>query len=591
MQFIGFCNQITRLLFGGAILAGGMIWSFSVDAQTPQIGKLLYEKLAKTQQEYQEAMATGDSLAVAETCYLMGKRYGAFGDYLTAQKWFIRSLRIREPLGPSEDIGKVYLRMTENEVIQKHYQIAMQYALRAEANMHAAHSIQGQLSANNVLAGVYELGWKMNREKPGTAPMAPVNALDSSLYYLRRAEKMAIALNKPYEIALIYNCMGKTLALNNAGRAILYLKKAYAIYSPTQQPYPLINLSQELADCYLKLGQPLVAKKWLDAATRMRDSTGHGDYWQNRNIEEVYTKIYKQTGQWSQAFDHQEKYLSLLVQTMNADREGAIARSAMLYEMEKKEGKLKAQQKELALRQENLKAQQKLIFITTVLFVLAGIASVVFYWLFRKYLRISGHNAKLVKEQNHRVKNNLQSITSLLGLQFNRLTDSAARQAVEESLLRVEAMALVHQRLYDGDRLVEVDMTQYIPELVGGVLRSFSFDHIGQVYDLKPIWLNADAAINVGLLLNELVTNSCKYAFPFHPKPVLEIGCLEENRRIRIWFSDNGPGFIPSVKGNSFGMKLIDMITEKLNGRKSFSADRGCKFTLSFDCQALAMSS
>ncbi|WP_168207756.1 sensor histidine kinase [Spirosoma sp. KCTC 42546] len=582
---------MARLLFGGAILACGMIWAYSVNAQTPQVGKLLYEKLAKTQQEYKEAMATGDSLAVAETCYLMGKRYGALGDYLTAQKWFIRSLRIREPLGPSEDIGKVYLRMTENEVIQKHYQAAMQYAHRAEANMRVAHSIQGQLSANNVLAGVYELGWKMNHERPGAILMAPANSLDSSLYYLRRAEKMAIALNKPYEVALIYNCMGKTLALKDARHSIQYLKKAYAIYGPMKQPYPLINISQELADCYLKLGQPGVAKKWLDTATHMRDSTGHGDYWQNRNIEEVYTKLYKQTGQWRLAFDHQEKYLSLLVQTMNADREGAIARSAMLYEIEKKEGKLKAQQKELALRQESLKAQQRLIIITTVLFLMAGVACVFFYWLFRKYLRISGHNAKLVREQNHRVKNNLQSITSLLGLQFNRLTDSAARQAVEESLLRVEAMALVHQRLYDGDRLVEVDLTHYIPELVGGVLRSFSFDHIRQEYDLRPIWLNADAAVNVGLLLNELVTNSCKYAFPFHPKPVLEIGCQEENGRIRIWFSDNGPGFMPSAKGNSFGMKLIDMITEKLKGKKSFSANKGSQFTLSFDCQALTMSS
>ncbi|MVM38369.1 hypothetical protein GO730_13605 [Spirosoma sp. HMF3257] len=575
-------KQVTRLVLSIAVCMSSLVLTFSVLAQTPPIGKLLYEKLAKTQQEYQEALATGDSMEVAEKCYLMGKRYGALGDYLTAQKWFIRSLRIREPLGPSEDIGKVYLRMTENQVILKQYQPALRYARKAYLNLQSVHSKHRMMNANTVLAGVHELGWRMNREKPGSSPGA---SLDSALYYFKQAEQEALSLNEPLDIAIIYTCLSEVLKVKDARQAIPYLQKAYAIHSRMQQPYGIINLAQKLADCYLELGQPILAKKWIDTAANVRDRTRHGDYLQNRSIEETYTKLYKQTANWKQAFDHQAKYYSLLIQSVNEDREGAIAKAEMLYESEKKEVKLKAQQQELALRQENLKAQQKLTFITMGLFMLAGITCVVFYWLFRKYRRISGHNAKLVKEQNHRVKNNLQSITNLLGLQFNRLTDSAARQAVEESLLRVEAMALVHQRLYDGDRLVEVDLRQYIPELVGGVLRSFSFGHVSPVYSLDPIWLHADSAINVGLLLNELVTNSCKYAFPLSPKPILEIGCSQANRQIQIWFSDNGPGFSPAVKGNSFGMKLIDMITEKLKGKRSFSVDNGSHFSLSFELQ------
>nr|WP_262923874.1 sensor histidine kinase [Spirosoma liriopis] len=225
--------------------------------------------------------------------------------------------------------------------------------------------------------------------------------------------------------------------------------------------------------------------------------------------------------------------------------------------------------------------------MTTVLFGITAIGCLVFYWLFRKYRRLSEHNAKLVKEQNHRVKNNLQSITSLLGLQYNRLTDPAAREAVEESLLRVEAMALVHQRLYDGERLVEVDLREYIPELVSGVLRSFNFNHVQPKYTLSPIWLDADRAISVGLLLNELVTNSCKYAFPDHPNPALAISCQEVNGKLNVLFVDNGPGFTPKPKANSFGMKLMDMITQKLKGKSYFNMDNGCSFTLSFDLSTL----
>ncbi|GAB4017381.1 hypothetical protein GCM10028773_13630 [Spirosoma koreense] len=555
-------------------------------AQAPPIGKFLYEKLANTKQEYRAAMASGDSLEVAETSYLMGKRYSALGDYVTAQSWFIRSLRIREPLGLSEGIGKTYLRMAENAIEQKQYVDALRHTRTAMATFRSIHSAHGLMSAYNLLAGVYELGWKMNREKPGSAP--PVS-LDSSLYYFHQAERLALALNKPYDIANIYACLGRALAHRDIHQAIPYLKKAYAIDIREKQLYGVINLSQQLADCYLGLRQPTLAKKWLDAATYVRDTARYGDYLQNSRIEATYATYYRQTGQWKQAFEHQEKYFSARISALNADREGAIAQAGMRYESEKNAAKLKAQQQQLALRQQSLRTQERLNQVIEILLGVAGITCLVLYWLFRKYRRISGHNAKLVREQNHRVKNNLQSITSLLGMQYNRLTDSAARQAVEESLLRVEAMAIVHQRLYDGDRLAEINLAQYIPELVGGVLRSFNFGHVQPTYVLSPIWLHADAAIDVGLLLNELVTNACKYALPARPDPTLEIGCREQSGQITLWFADNGPGFTPAGQRNSFGMKLIDMVTQKLKGKKSFTMEDGCLFSLSFAHQESIM--
>lgn len=559
---------VRRLLFLGMALTG--LLSYSTSAQRPLVGKYLYEKLAKTQQEYKEAIATGDSMEVAEKCYLLGKRHSAVGDYVTAQAWFIRSLRIREPLGPSENIGKVHLRMAENHIVQRQHGQAMTHARQAMTNFSHVRSQHGEMGAFIVLAGVHDLGWRMNREKAGSIPEA---SLDSALFFFRKAERLAIALKKAPDIANVYLCMGKTLALRNGNLALPYLKKAYAINLEQKTPYSIINSLQELASCYLAIDQPLTAKKWLDQAAYVRDTARHGDYWQNGLLEEIYTKLYQQTGQWKLAFEHQQKHNQLRMEALNADREGAIAQAEMRYESEKKGVQLNA--------------QKRMTWMTTVLFGITAIGCLVFYWLFRKYRRLSEHNAKLVKEQNHRVKNNLQSITSLLGLQYNRLTDPAAREAVEESLLRVEAMALVHQRLYDGERLVEVDLREYIPELVSGVLRSFNFDHVQPKYTLSPIWLDADRAISVGLLLNELVTNSCKYAFPDHPKPALEISCQEVNGKLNVLFVDNGPGFTPKPKANSFGMKLMDMITQKLKGKSYFNMDNGCSFTLSFDLSTL----
>ncbi len=529
-------------------------------------------------------MATGDSLNVAEVCYKLGKCYSGIGDYVTAHAWFIRSLRIREPLGYSESIGRTYLRTAENRIRQNQYQEAMRDVRRAVVNFQHSQSRHGMMSADIVLASVYELGWQLNHEKSGVAAAV---SLDSSLYYFRRAERLALALNKPYDVANVYACMGRAIALRDGKQAIPYLEKSYLINLSENSPYGIINSLQQLATCYLAIGEPRTAKKWLDKATYVRDTARHGEYGQNRVLEETYAKIYEQTGQWQQAFVHQRNYYRFQVATLEEDRAGAISRMTMRYDNEKKEAQLRAQQQELALRHENLKVQQRLTFMSTLSFILTGVACIVFYWLFKKYRRISEHNAKLVKEQNHRVKNNLQSITSLLSLQFNRLIDPVAKQAVEESLLRVEAMALVHQRLYDGDRLVEIAVNQFIPELVEGVLRSYSLGNVRPTYSLSPVWIDADVAINIGLLLNELVTNSCKYALPFCPQPALNVGFQDVNGRFRVWVTDNGPGFVPSSKSSSFGMKLIAMITEKLKGKGIFSTKNGSRFTLSFDPQVL----
>ncbi|RYF72372.1 MAG: sensor histidine kinase, partial [Cytophagaceae bacterium] len=550
------------------LVAGAFVPVWSVVAQAPPpLGKRLYEKLAHTQQDYQAAMATGDSLEVAKACYLLGKRYSGLGDYVVAHGWYIRSLRIREPLGYSESVGRTYLRIAENQIRQRAFADAMVSSRRALVNFR--HDLQnnrakhGLMSAYIVAAGVYTLGEKLNREKPGTAP---TSSLDSSVYYYRRAEELALTLKKPYDLANVYTCLGEALALRDNEQAIAYLKKAYVINRSQKEAYGTINTAQQIAGCYLTLDQPLVAKTWLDLATKQRGSANLGDYEQNQILAERYKQYYAQTGRWQQAFEQQRRSYEFQVDALKADREGAIYHLGVRYETAKKDLQLQAQQQELALRRENLAAQRRLTFVSTILFLLTGVGCTILYWLLRKYQRLSEHNAKLVKEQNHRVKNNLQSITSLLGMQFNRLSDPAAKQAVEESLLRIEAMALVHQRLYDGDHLAEVDVRQFIPELVEGVLRIYSLAHIRPVYKLGPVWLSADVAINVGLLLNELVTNSCKYALPYHIQPMLEIGCMAEDGQLQIRFTDNGPGFTPIPKGNSFGMKLIKMITESLKG-------------------------
>jgi len=185
------------------------------------------------------------------------------------------------------------------------------------------------------------------------------------------------------------------------------------------------------------------------------------------------------------------------------------------------------------------------------------------------------------RNRNHRVKNNLQQVTNLLSLQSSRLTDEEAKKAVTEALLRIEAMALVHQRLYDGDRLVEINLSSFIPELIEGILRSYNYSHLQPEYRLDPIWLHVDSAIPMGLLINELVTNSCKYAFPFSPEPVIKVTCQLKKNQILLELTDNGPSFDLSQKTKTFGLKLLQIFSAQLKAESGFE-NKGTMFRLLF---------
>ena len=187
-----------------------------------------------------------------------------------------------------------------------------------------------------------------------------------------------------------------------------------------------------------------------------------------------------------------------------------------------------------------------------------------------------------MKEQNHRTKNNLQSVSDLLSLQLYNLSDPHAVIAMEESLLRVEAMTLVHRSLYMEDNLVEVNLQKYLPDLITGVLQSYRLNTINMVCNIDEIWIHSEKAITLGLIANELTTNACKYAFKNHVNPCLMIDCTYHSGKIVFCLQDNGPGFIMSRKKTSFGLGLIEMLTDQLGGISRFSSLSGCSFNLTF---------
>ena len=195
----------------------------------------------------------------------------------------------------------------------------------------------------------------------------------------------------------------------------------------------------------------------------------------------------------------------------------------------------------------------------------------------------NAQNEVLVKEIHHRVKNNLEIISSLLELQSRQTQDESAQLAMLESQARVKSMGLLHQKLFQNQEQVSIEMRDYFLKLSNNLLQTFNADdQIDVQIDMEPIELDMDTAIPIGLMVNELITNSLKYAFPDRRDGRIKLRLQQEDaEHLALSVADNGVGKVAgtSPKGTGFGSQLIQLLTQQLQGVMQESVGDGTSVT------------
>jgi two-component sensor histidine kinase/CHASE2 domain-containing sensor protein len=193
----------------------------------------------------------------------------------------------------------------------------------------------------------------------------------------------------------------------------------------------------------------------------------------------------------------------------------------------------------------------------------------------------------LLKEVHHRVKNNLQIISSLLNLQSGYIEDPVALNIFNESRNRVRSMALIHEKLYQSKDLAKIDLEDYLKTLTSGLQSSFSGRPapVRMTLEVEPIMLGVDAAVPCGLIVNELVTNCFKYAFGSNPGEIRISMKRTGESRLQLTVSDDGVGFPKDVdfrNTESLGMQLVTTLTDQLEGTLDLRNGCGTSFEISF---------
>jgi two-component sensor histidine kinase len=193
----------------------------------------------------------------------------------------------------------------------------------------------------------------------------------------------------------------------------------------------------------------------------------------------------------------------------------------------------------------------------------------------------------LLKEIHHRVKNNLQIVMSLLNSQSAYINNEPALTAIHDSQHRVHAMSLIHQKLYSSENVSSIEISLYIRELVSYLADSFdSGQRIRFEFDLEPLELDVSQAVPLGLILNEAITNSIKYAFPGKKNGIITISLSSNaDHTCILTISDNGIGLpvqFNTRKTGSLGMSLMNGLSEDLGGTFCLENDNGTIVTISF---------
>ena len=193
----------------------------------------------------------------------------------------------------------------------------------------------------------------------------------------------------------------------------------------------------------------------------------------------------------------------------------------------------------------------------------------------------------LLKEIHHRVKNNLMVISSLLNLQSRYIKDEASKNIFKESQNRARSMALIHELLYKSTDLKRINFGNYIKTIANELFRMYVTDQsiIKLNLDIEDVMVDINTAIPLGLIVNELISNSMKHAFPDGRSGIIDIIFKSDNGNYSLVVSDNGVGFSDEKDfrdTDTLGLKIVNSLTEQIDGTIRLDKINGTKFTIEF---------
>lgn len=481
------------------------------------------------------------------------ERRGLLGE---AAGYARQALRIGEALNDQKAIAQAYSDLSCLFWKRKKFEQALEYSLKAEAIFKKR--------------GIEDLDYDFTLYLTGNNYLE-LKDYDKALGYYLRAIKMGEKYGFYNNLSDVY------ISLIDLYTYLGFYEKAEEVSPQAIRYATLLDNAFLLMRSWLSvgklqnlMGQPAAAIQSLQTSLQVATDE-FGDNFFLQQVHQELAKAHAATGDYESAYAAMITYDEYkdLVYTREADER--IAGLQTELKVAEKENTIRQQQGQLALQ----RTRQQLILVTLgLLLLILGI-------LYRNYTanrkknrllqRQNEEKAFLLKEIHHRVKNNLEVISGLLTLQSARIEDPKVQGAMQASQQRVQSMSLIHRKLYLGENLATVEMKDYFLQLSESILDAFGADdRVTIECDMEQLELDVDTAVPIGLIVNELLTNALKYAFPDERPGKITIALKEtEAQTLQLLVADNGVGMRPdsAPRGTGFGTQLIQLLTRQLDGK------------------------
>lgn len=345
-----------------------------------------------------------------------------------------------------------------------------------------------------------------------------------------------------------------------------------------------------------KIGDQSKSLKIIQEAKAIAEKNGFKEV--TMKAHEHLASLYEAQNNFKQAYFHYKSFHALQDTLFNQQKDETINDLLVKYDSDKKDADIillnaENELKNLQIAQSNT-TKWALIFGLFLVSLLAFLAWRLKNIKAKNNIELTSKNQQiskaledkniLLREIHHRVKNNLQVISSLLKLQSQYIEDEGAVKAIAEGRNRVHSMALLHQNLYKEDNLTGVNMKEYFTNLIEGLFDAYKITHIKLVTEIEDLTLDIDTVIPLGLIANELVSNALKHAFDNVENGVLTVKLSEKDGHLLFNVKDNGNGYDENLVAEgkkSFGQKLIKSLSDKLEADVQVTTTTGTDVTLS----------
>jgi two-component sensor histidine kinase len=485
------------------------------------------------------------------------------GKFEQTHEILLTALNIYEKRSDKKGIAEIYVGLSDLFYFQEQYAKGLAHGEKAIILYQELGDERGLSEAYQYTADNY-----LKLEKYDIALDLMNKALD-----LKKEQKTHLI-----DLSSLINARGNVLKyMERYDEALKDYYKSLTMVKRMEHQGGISAVTANIADVYMRIGNYAAALPLKLEGIRIAEANG----FLANHLENIghLSEIYKNLGDYKEALFYQEKQYAIRDSLFSLEKEKVISELQTKYETTKKE-ELIASQNQLLLQ------RQRIQNFSWGFVALLAIMLFLVYRNFRNKQK-SNHlltstnaqlalknkeNELLLKEIHHRVKNNLQVISSLLSFQSRSVKEKNVKSALLDSQSRVKSMSLIHQKLYKGANLASIEMKAYLTTLTDSLIDAYIENELEVEVKLNmhPVELDVDYAIPLGLIANELLTNSLKHAFSGRKTGIIEIELQREMNEFILNIKDNGIGktekLLPDLT-SGFGSELVEMLTEQLRGK------------------------